>query len=108
MCAMVRRSRHRSTAVGHEDGRREYTQSALLAVGLGTACALASDLAPMHQVRVLRDRFRRKLQEAYGNRIVLNVHPEHRLPLVARPEGDAGGTRGRHGRGPFQPGTGDH
>jgi cysteine desulfurase len=65
---------------GHEGGRRAGTESALLAVGLGTACELASDLAPMHQVRALRDRFGRKLQEAFGNRIVLNGHPEHRLP----------------------------
>jgi cysteine desulfurase len=65
---------------GHEGGRRAGTESALLAVGLGTACALASDLAPMHQVRALRDRFGRKLQEAFGSRIVLNAHPEHRLP----------------------------
>jgi cysteine desulfurase len=65
---------------GHERGRRAGTESALLAVGLGTACALANDLAPMQQVRALRDRFWRKLQEAFGNRIVLNGHPEHRLP----------------------------
>jgi cysteine desulfurase len=65
---------------GHEGGRRAGTESALLAVGLGTACALARDLAPMHQVRALRDRFWQKLQEAFGNRIVLNGDPEHRLP----------------------------
>jgi cysteine desulfurase len=65
---------------GHEGGRRAGTESALLAVGLGTACALARDLAPMQQVRALRDRFWEKLQEVFGNRIVLNGHPEHRLP----------------------------
>lgn len=64
---------------GHEGGRRAGTESALLAVGLGTACALARDLAPMQQVRALRDRFWEKLQEVFGNRIVLNGHPEHRL-----------------------------
>ena len=65
---------------GHEGGRRAGTESALLAVGLGTACALARDLAPMQQVRALRDRFWEKLQEVFGNRIALNGHPEHRLP----------------------------
>jgi cysteine desulfurase len=65
---------------GHEAGRRAGTESALLAVGLGAACALARDLVPMEQVRTLRDRFWQKLQEAFGNRILLNGHPEHRLP----------------------------
>src|SRR5262245_4616028 len=65
---------------GHEGGRRAGTESALLAVGLGTACALANDLALMQQVRALRDRFWEKLRESFGNRIVLNGHPEHRLP----------------------------
>ena len=65
---------------GHEGGRRAGTESALLAVGLGTACALARNLAPMQQVRALRDRFWEKLQEVFGNRIALNGHPEHRLP----------------------------
>lgn len=65
---------------GHEGGRRAGTESALLAVGLGTACVLARDPAPMHQVRALRDRFWQKLLDAFGNRIVLNGHPEQRLP----------------------------
>jgi len=65
---------------GHEGGRRAGTESALLAVGLGTACMLARSLAPMQQVRALRDRFWQKLQDAFGNRIVLNGHPEQRLP----------------------------
>jgi cysteine desulfurase len=65
---------------GHEGGRRAGTESVLLAVGLGTACALVRDLAPMQQVRALRDRFWEELQQAFGNRIVLNGHPEHRLP----------------------------
>jgi cysteine desulfurase len=65
---------------GHEGGRRAGTESALLAVGLGTACGLARDLAPMQQVRALRDRFWEKLQEVFGSRIVVNGHPENRLP----------------------------
>ncbi|MER9200752.1 aminotransferase class V-fold PLP-dependent enzyme [Mesorhizobium sp. M0145] len=41
---------------GHEQGRRARTESALLAVGLGAACILAQDLAPMERVQALRDR----------------------------------------------------
>lgn len=65
---------------GHERGRRAGTESALLAVGLGAACALAQDLAPMDRVRALRDRFWSALQDRFGDRIVLNGHADHRLP----------------------------
>jgi cysteine desulfurase len=65
---------------GHENGRRAGTESALLAVGLGKAAELARDLAPMEQIRALRDRFWDQLQGATGNRVVLNGHPVHRLP----------------------------
>jgi cysteine desulfurase len=65
---------------GHEGGRRASTESALLAVGLGTACDLARNLALMEEVRVLRDRLWRQLQAAFGNRVALNGHPDQRLP----------------------------
>lgn len=65
---------------GHEQGRRAGTESALLAVGLGTACTLVSDLAPIERVKGLRDRFWEDLQERFGDRVVLNGHPVHRLP----------------------------
>jgi cysteine desulfurase len=65
---------------GHEGGRRAGTESALLALGLGKACELARDLAPMDRVRSLRDHFWQELQKRYGNRIVLNGHTTHRLP----------------------------
>jgi cysteine desulfurase len=65
---------------GHEHGRRAGTESALLAVGLGTACALAQDLEPMARVRALRERFWQALQQRLGDRVVLNGHPQHRLP----------------------------
>ena len=65
---------------GHERGRRAGTESALLAVGLGKACALAHDLAPMERVRALRDHFWQELQKQFGNRVGLNGHPMHRLP----------------------------
>src|SRR5262249_46396157 len=65
---------------GHERGRRAGTESALLAAGLGRACALAADLSSMDNVRVLRDAFWNALQDAFGNRVALNGHPDHRLP----------------------------
>src|SRR6516164_3506391 len=65
---------------GHEGGRRAGTESALLAVGLGKACELARDLGPMEQVRALRDHFWQELLNRFGNRVVLNGHPTHRLP----------------------------
>jgi len=65
---------------GHELGRRAGTESALLAVGLGTACAIAADLAPVERVQALRDRFWRALQDRFGDRVALNGHTTHRLP----------------------------
>jgi cysteine desulfurase len=65
---------------GHEGGRRAGTESALLAAGLGEACVLARDLCPMAKLKALRDRFWNGLRERFGNGIVLNGHPELRLP----------------------------
>ncbi len=65
---------------GHEGGRRAGTESALLAAGLGQACILASDLSTMERVKALRDRFWDALQDNFGNRVVLNGHPQYRLP----------------------------
>jgi cysteine desulfurase len=64
----------------HEGGRRAGTESALLVVGLGKACELARDLAPMEGIGALRDRFWQRLQSAFGERVVLNGHPDQRLP----------------------------
>ncbi len=65
---------------GHERGRRAGTESAMLAVGLGAACVLAQDLTWTNRVRELRDRFWASLHERLGDRVLLNGHPEHRLP----------------------------
>jgi cysteine desulfurase len=65
---------------GHESGRRAGTESALLAVGLGTACAMAMDLGSMNRVQALRDRFWQALQDRFGDGIVVNGHPSQRLP----------------------------
>jgi cysteine desulfurase len=65
---------------GHESGRRAGTESAMLAVGLGTACALVQDLAPMERIRARRDRLWQALQDHFGEGVVLNGHDTHRLP----------------------------
>jgi cysteine desulfurase len=65
---------------GHESGRRAGTESALLAVALGTASKLARDLRPMMRVRGLRDHFWQALHARFKDCIVLNGHPEYRLP----------------------------
>lgn len=56
------------------------TESVLLAAGLGQACLLAPDSGPMKNVQALRDRFWSMLKAHFGGRVVLNGHPEHRLP----------------------------
>jgi cysteine desulfurase len=65
---------------GHEGGRRAGTETALLTAALGAAAELASSLEPMTRVKALRDRFWQELQSGLGDRIVLNGHPEDRLP----------------------------
>ena len=65
---------------GHEGGRRAGTESAVLAAALGEACVLAGDLSGMRRVKELRESFWAALQERFGDRAVLNGHPEWRLP----------------------------
>jgi len=65
---------------GHEGGRRAGTESALLTAALGKACELADDLAPMSDVRDLRNRFWQMLKDRFGEEVVLNGHAELRLP----------------------------
>ncbi|WP_209427463.1 cysteine desulfurase family protein [Pararhodobacter sp. SW119] len=65
---------------GHEGGRRAGTESALLTAALGVAASLAADLTPLVEVQSLRDRLWDGLSEAFGDGVVLNGHPERRLP----------------------------
>lgn len=65
---------------GHEQGRRAGTESALLAAALGKACEISEPWIGMSEVQALRDAFWQRLQEAFGNRVALNGHPEQRLP----------------------------
>src|SRR5262249_10908631 len=79
-CAMACRSNRCFTVPGTSMAAARVTESVLLAAGLGRACELARDLAPMDRVRALRDRFWEALQKQFGNRMRLNGHPTHRLP----------------------------
>ncbi|MBL8795738.1 MAG: cysteine desulfurase [Planctomycetia bacterium] len=67
---------------GHEAGRRAGTENVALLVGLGQAAEIARQSLPgaTERLRQLRDRLWNKLREALGKRIVLNGHPELRLP----------------------------
>lgn len=64
----------------HESGRRAGTENVLQIVGLGAACELAQSWIGDHRIRELRDHFWRELQSHFGDRVLLNGHPEHRLP----------------------------
>jgi cysteine desulfurase len=67
---------------GHEAGRRAGTENVPYLVGLGTACALARRSLPeaTERLRALRDRLWARLQAGLGERVVLNGHPDRRLP----------------------------
>jgi cysteine desulfurase len=67
---------------GHESGRRAGTENVPYIVGLGAACQLAEQELPDLSVRLqrLRDRLWQELQSRLGERIVLNGHPQQRLP----------------------------
>jgi len=65
---------------GHESGRRAGTENVLLDVALGTACELAQTWKGRESVCELRDFFWERLQNKFGDRVVLNGHPTERLP----------------------------
>ena len=65
---------------GHEAGRRAGTENVSLLVGLGQAAELAADLEPMDEVLRIREVFWARLQEVFGESVVLNGHPTLRLP----------------------------
>jgi cysteine desulfurase len=67
---------------GHENGRRAGTENVPYVVALGTACAIACQGLPAatERLQTLRDRLWRLLQESFGEDVVLNGHPQLRLP----------------------------
>lgn len=67
---------------GHEAGRRAGTENVPYLVGLGKAAELAGASLPAatDRLRALRDRLHERLRAGLGERVVLNGHPERRLP----------------------------
>ena len=67
---------------GHESGRRAGTENVPYLVALGMACAVARQSLPAatEKLRGLRDRLWERLRAGLGERVVLNGHPEQRLP----------------------------
>ena len=65
---------------GQERGRRAGTESALLAVGLGAACRLASDQPCAERLGSLTAHFWSRLESSFGAAVVMNGHPTARLP----------------------------
>ncbi len=67
---------------GHESGRRAGTENVPYLVGLGKACEIARQSLPAvtERLRAVRDRLWDKLRGGLGERLVLNGHPERRLP----------------------------
>jgi cysteine desulfurase len=67
---------------GHEGGRRAGTENVPYLVTLGSACEIARQGLPgsAERLRQLRDRLWDGLRAGLGERVVLNGHPEKRLP----------------------------
>ena len=64
----------------HEAHRRAGTENIVSIVGLGSACEIAQEGIDDQNISQLRDRLWNGLQGKLGERVVLNGHPEQRLP----------------------------
>jgi cysteine desulfurase len=67
---------------GHEAARRAGTENVPYLVALGAACDLARRSLPQaaERLRQLRERLWESLRAGLGEQVVLNGHPERRLP----------------------------
>ncbi|MCI0700986.1 MAG: cysteine desulfurase [Planctomycetia bacterium] len=67
---------------GHEKGRRAGTENVPYIVALGKASEIAMRSLPAatERLRTLRDRLHHKLRAVLGDKLILNGHPEERLP----------------------------
>jgi cysteine desulfurase len=65
---------------GHESGRRAGTENIVLEVGLGKACEISIEALKSSKINELTDYFYSSLKKNFGDRVVLNGHPEKRLP----------------------------
>src|SRR5262245_18394455 len=67
---------------GHEGGRRAGTENVPFAVGLGADSDIARTYLPgaTAKLKPRRDRLWERLRAGLVDRVVLNGHPDHRLP----------------------------
>ena len=65
---------------GHENGRRAGTEAVPNIVALGAAAEIVRQDLMSSKIRSLRTRFHKLLADGLGDRVVLNGHPEKRLP----------------------------
>jgi cysteine desulfurase len=68
---------------GQENGLRAGTENVALAVALGAAARLAADNVGTgchHPLQALRDHLHQRLTDALPDRVLLNGHPDRRLP----------------------------
>ena len=67
---------------GHESGRRAGTENTPYIIALGKACEIAQQSLATTPAKLkgLRDHLFDRLHQALGDRIVVNGHPELRLP----------------------------
>jgi cysteine desulfurase len=66
----------------HEQGRRAGTENVPSIAGLGVAAEIAGKSLPRAtaKLRSIRDRFELRLRQQIGEHLILNGHPEQRLP----------------------------
>ena len=65
---------------GHESGRRAGTENIIFDVALGKACEIAKEALKSDSLKLMTEYFYNSLKENFGEIIVLNGHPEKRLP----------------------------
>jgi cysteine desulfurase len=67
---------------GHESGRRAGTENTPYIVALGKACEIAAQSLPDTSAKLarLRDHLHERLKAALGDKVMLNGHPDKRLP----------------------------
>ncbi|MBD3919252.1 cysteine desulfurase [Paenibacillus sp. PR3] len=65
---------------GHESGRRAGTENVPYMVALGKACDIASNKDDLMRIQSLSARFWTRISDTFHDRIVLNGHPDEKLP----------------------------
>ncbi|PKM50391.1 MAG: cysteine desulfurase NifS [Firmicutes bacterium HGW-Firmicutes-7] len=64
----------------HESGQRAGTENVIFDVALGKACEIAKETLTIERVKQLTDDLYLNLKSLFGDQIILNGHPDKRLP----------------------------